>query len=164
MPSALPAAIHKTYLWASYSPVKARLALNSIQCQHNYNISVDPFLPPPFNITVRSKQRYLRLWGFPKTWRWVLDTCMHRWSWPVLLLLLKSIVWHAVQSCEVMKQLHRYYHILGLQHSSWSSSITYSHCNHLSLSVTGAQTLSVIHNKLRQNVNIYCVLRWGFAL
>ena len=55
----------------------------------------------------------------------------------------------AIQSCEVMKQstditLHNH---IGLQHSSWSSSITYSHCNHFSLSVAGAQTLSVIHNK-----------------
>ena len=63
----------------------------------------------------------------------------------------QSLVWQnnniAVQSCEVMKQntditVHNH---IGLQHSSWSSSITYSHCNHLSLSVAGAQTLSVIH-------------------
>ena len=60
--------------------------------------------------------------------------------------IYQSLVWQnnniniAVQSCEVMKQstditVHNH---IGLQHSSWSSSITYSHCNHLSLSEAGS--------------------------
>ena len=78
-------------------------------------------------------------------------------AWPDNLGLFhyyyQSLVWQnnniAVQSGEVMKQstditVHNH---IGLQHSSWSSSLTYSHCNHFSLSVAGAQTLSVIHNK-----------------
>ena len=78
-------------------------------------------------------------------------------AWPDDLGLFhyyyQSLVWQnnniTIQSCVIMKQstditVHNH---IGLQHSSWSSSITYSHCNHFSLSVAGVQTLSVIHNK-----------------
>ena len=119
----------------------------------NTNTSVDPFLPhTPFNI-VRSEQRYPR----QRLSQIMKVSFRYLHAWPDDLGLFhyyyQSLVWQnnniTIQSCVIMKQstditVHNH---IGLQHSSWSSSITYSHCNHFSLSVAGVQTLSVIHNK-----------------